>query len=536
LSAQGSEPARELALVGGRVWTGPGCPPEGPGAPTALAVRAGRVLAVGSDEAVLSAVGRDAERIELGGRRVVPGFLDAHTHFVRGGLELAGVALRDAATPAELARRIAEHARAHPGEWITGGGWDHELWGGALPERAWIDAASADTPVLVTRLDLHMALANSRALAIAGVTAATPDPSGGTIVRDRDGRPTGVLKDTALSLVARCVPEPGPERRARGLLAAARNALAAGVTAVSDMGTWEDLETWRRAEQAGALPIRGYAVVPLAERERILELVAREGRGGERLTWGGVKAFVDGSLGSTTAWMHAPYDDEPGSTGLVLGDLELMAAELREADAAGLQCLVHAIGDRANDWALDALAAARAANGPRDRRARIEHAQHLSPAAIARFGAEGVIPSMQPFHAADDGRFAERRIGPERARRSFALRALLDAGARPAFGSDWTVAPIDPLLGIQAAVTRRTIDGSHPEGWVPEQRISVFEALEAYTAGAARACFRESDLGRLEPGMRADLVVISDDLFAVPPERPESIGEIRVDLALVGGA
>jgi hypothetical protein len=520
-----AEPA-DTILVGGAVWTG------GSAAGTALAVRDGKVVAVGSDAAVERFAGRGTERIDLAGRLVVPGFLDNHTHFIDGGFELAGVQLRDAATPAEFARRVGEHAGRHPGVWVTGGSWDHELWGGELPDRNWIDSVTGETPVFVSRLDGHMALANSRALELAGVTERTPDPEGGTIVRDRQGRPTGVLKDAAMRLVFSAVPGPTEAELDRALDTAARHALEHGVTHVTDMGSWAGLDTYRRAARAERLPLRVYAAVPIDTWERLAEYVGRNGRGDHRLAWGAVKGFVDGSLGSTTAWFYAPYEDEPGTTGLTVTDTAALRRQILGADSAGLHVVVHAIGDRANDWLLDVFAEARERGAQPGQRFRIEHAQHLSRAAIARFGAENVVPSMQPYHAIDDGRWAVKRMGPERIKTTYPFRALLDAGARLTFGSDWTVAPLDPLAGIYAAATRRTLDGANPDGWVPEQKITVEEALTAYTRTSAWAGYLEEVLGTLEEGKYADLVVLSENILAIDPGR---ITETRVDLTMVGG-
>ncbi len=522
----------DLVLLGGRVWSGPGTPATGPEVPTAIAVKDGRILAVGADTEIERLAGPQTRRIALGGRRVVPGFMDSHTHFLSGGFELAGVQLRDAATPAEFARRIGAHARQHPGAWVLGGTWDHELWGGDLPRRDWIDSLTPKSPVSVSRLDGHMVLANTRALDLAGVTRETPDPPGGTIVRYPDGRPTGILKDAAQGLIERVIPPPSDAERDRALRAAADHAVARGVTLVADMGSWEGLATYRRAYARGQLPLRVYSVVPLATWQRLTELVAKEGRGDHHLFWGGVKAFVDGSLGSTTAWFYQPYDDAPGTRGLVVTDTTELWRSIVSADSAGLRVIVHAIGDRANDWLLDTYRDAASLNGSRGRRWRIEHAQHLSRAAIGRFADLGVIASMQPYHAIDDGRWAAKRIGPQRIKTTYAFRALLDAGARLAFGSDWTVAPIDPLLGIYAAVTRRTIDGANPQGWVPEQKITVEEALTAYTANNAYANFQEDVLGTLEPGKYADLVVLSDDILMIDPVQ---IDKAKVDVTMVEG-
>lgn len=523
------EPA-DLVLVDGVVWTGDPALPRA----EALAVRGGRIFAVGSNDEVRALVGPATRVVELRGRMVVPGFIDAHTHFIDGGFQLSSVDLRDADTPDEFVRRIAEFARRlGPGQWITGGNWDHERWGGELPRREWIDSVTRENPAFVQRLDGHMALANSRALALAGVTAATPEPRGGTIVRrPRSREPAGVLKDEAMGLVYRVIPPPGEAELDAALDAAVRHALALGVTQVHDMATWEHLETYRRARARGTLPVRVYSVVPLATWERLRDYVAQNGRGDERLWWGGLKGYVDGSLGSTTAWFYEPYDDAPQTSGLMTTDTAALRGWIRDADAAGLHVIVHAIGERANDWLLDVYEEVQRANGPRDRRFRIEHAQHLRREAIPRFAALGVTASMQPYHAIDDGRWAEKRIGPKRIRTTYAFRSLLDAGARLAFGSDWTVAPIDPLWGVYAAVTRRTLDDRNPDGWVPEEKITVEETLRAYTAEGAYAGYREQDVGTLEAGKRADLVVLSRNLLSIDPVE---IPEVDVDLTVVEG-
>jgi len=530
----------DLILTGGLIWYGPEAPVSGADAPTAIAIAGGKVLAVGSDTEIERYAGASTERIDLSGRRVIPGLMDSHTHFVAShthfvasGLEIDSVQLRDAASPEEFARRIGDFAAEHPDGWIIGGTWDHELWGGELPRRDWIDELTPDTPVFVTRLDGHMGLANTKAFELAGVTADTEDPPGGTIVRYPDGRPTGVLKDEAMMLVVDAMPPPSEGERDRALSAAVEYAVERGVTMVTDMGSWEDLATYRRAAGRGDLPIRVYSVVPLATWERLAELVSREGRGDNRLFWGGLKGFVDGSLGSTTAWFYDPYDDEPDATGLVVIEDEAeFKAWINGADAAGLHVVIHAIGDRANDWLLDAYAEAREANGSRDRRFRIEHAQHLTRDAIARMARDEVIPAMQPYHAIDDGRWAEKRIGPERIKTTYAFRSLIDAGASVVFGSDWPVAPIDPLFGIYAAVTRRTFDGANPKGWVPEEKISVAEAVAAYTSGVAYASYLEDVVGELTPGRYADLVVLAADIFTIDPVEIENV---EVDMTMVEG-
>jgi hypothetical protein len=371
------------------------------------------------------------------------------------------------------------------------------------------------------------------ALQLAGVTRDTPDPAGGTIVRDaRTGEPTGLLKDEAMSLVWRIIPDPTDEERAGALRRAQAHALARGVTMIADMGSWQDLFAYRRALAAGDLRLRIYAFVPLQHWQRLRDYIAREGSGDMRLKWGGLKGFVDGSLGSTTAWFYEPFTDEPSTSGLIVTDTALLRAWVLGADRAGLQVAVHAIGDRANDWMLSTYEWVAEHNGLRDRRFRIEHAQHLAPPAIARFARQHVLPSMQPYHAIDDGRWAEKRIGPERIQTTYAFRSLLDAEARLIFGSDWAVAPLDPLLGIYAAVTRRTLDGRNPGGWVPEEKIPVEDALRAYTSGSAYGAFMEGELGTMTRGKRGDLVVLSENILEIDPER---IKDVRVDYTIING-
>ncbi|MGZ8456284.1 MAG: amidohydrolase, partial [Gemmatirosa sp.] len=468
-----------------------------------------------------------------GGQFLVPGFIDAHVHFVAGGFRLASVQLRDARTPAEFVARIRAFAATVPkGTWIQGGDWDHEQWGGELPTRAWLDSVTPDHPVWVNRLDGHMALANSAALRAAGVTRDTRDVAGGTIVRDARGEPTGVVKDNAMELVDRTVPAPDPALADGALDAAMSYVARQGVTTVHHMGGWDDLAVFDRAHRAGRLRTRVYAAVPLSTWERLRDTVAARGRGDAWLRIGGLKGFVDGSLGSHTAAMLEPFTDAPHDRGLFVTPPEALYAWTKSADAAGLQVMVHAIGDSAIRTQLDVFARVARENGPRDRRFRIEHAQHIAPADVPRFGALGVIASMQPYHAIDDGRWAEKVIGPARAQRTYAFRALLDTGATVAFGSDWFVAPPTPLEGIYAAVTRRTLDGAHPDGWVPTQKITVEEALRAYTRGGAYAAFDEAERGTLERGKLADFVLVDRDLTRVPPE---TIRDAQVVLTVIGG-
>jgi predicted amidohydrolase YtcJ len=518
-----------LAIVNARVWT---ADPRRPWA-DAVATDADRIAAVGSGAEIRKLVTAGTRVIDARGMMLVPGFIDTHVHFLPGGFGLASVQLRDAKTPAEFVARIKAYAATlPPGAWITEGNWDHEQWGGELPRRDWIDSVTPANPVWINRLDGHMNLANSLALRAAGVTAATPEVAGGTIVRYPDGEPTGVLKDNAGALIARVVPDPPAAQQDRALAAAMRFVAEQGVTSVHNMGSWEELAVFERAHQAGRLGTRIYAAVPLATWERLRDRVASGGRGDSWLKIGALKGFVDGSLGSHTAAMLEPFSDVRTDTGLFVNTPDDLYRWVSGADAAGLHVMVHAIGDRANRVQLDIFERVARENSPRDRRFRIEHAQHLHAAEIARFGRLGVIPSMQPYHAIDDGRWAEKVIGSERAKGTYAFRSLLDAGARLAFGSDWFVAPPTPLEGIYAAVTRRTLDDRNPTGWVPEQKITVEEALRAYTTGAAFAEHAEREKGMIARGMFADLVLIDRDLTRVPPE---TIRDARVMLTVVGG-
>jgi predicted amidohydrolase YtcJ len=522
-----------MAIVNARVWTGDAAHPW----VEAIAVAGERIAAVGSNDDVRErAAGR--EIIDAGGRLVLPGFIDTHVHFIDAGADLSSVQLRDAGTKAEFIKRIRDFAATVPaGTWITGGNWDHSLWGGELPDRAWIDDVTPDKPVWINRLDGHMALANSAALRAAGITRDTKDVEGGEIVRRADGEPTGVLKDNAMSLVDRAMPEPSDEMRDRALAAAMRYVAEQGVTSIHNMGSWRDLATFERARKANTLRTRIYAAVPLGSWERLRDAVAartyggEDGRGDEWLRVGGLKGFVDGSLGSHTAAFHEPFNDAPKDRGLLVNTPDDLYTWISGADKAGLHVMVHAIGDRANNLLLDTYERVATGNGPRDRRFRIEHAQHLAPADIPRFAKLNVIPSMQPYHAIDDGRWAEKYIG-DRIRTTYAFRSLLDAGARLAFGSDWFVAPPTPLEGIYAAVTRRTLDDRNPNGWVPEQKISVEEAVRAYTLGAAYASFEEDIKGVLAPGKLADFVVLDRNIFEIPPEE---IRNVRVMTTVVGG-
>jgi hypothetical protein len=527
--AEAQQEAATLVVTDARVWTGD---PDSPWA-EAVASNGETIVAVGSEADIEPYIGPDTEVISVPGSMLVPGMIDTHVHFVTGGSGLAAVQLRDAATPEEFVERIGAFAETlEPGEWILNGNWDHENWGGELPRRDWIDAVTPDNPVWINRLDGHMALANSLALDKAGVDADSPDVAGGEIVRDESGAPTGVLKDNAMGLVESAVPDPGEAQLDREVAAAMEYVASNGVTSVHDMAGWNSLAAYRRARANGELITRIYSVMPLADWQRLRDEVAANGRGDEWLRIGGLKGFMDGSLGSHTAAFFEPFTDAPDDRGLLINELDDMRSWISGADAAGLHVMVHAIGDRAIRSLLDIYLDVVEENGERDRRFRIEHAQHIHPDDIERFGVQNVIASMQPYHAIDDGRWADKVIGTERAKTTYAFRSLIESGAHVSFGSDWFVAPPTPLDGIYAAVTRRTLDGANPDGWVPQQKITVERALGAYTSEAAYASFEEDVKGTLRPGMLADFVLLDRDITAIPAEE---IAGTEVLKTIVGG-
>ncbi len=518
-------------VVYGRIWTGDSTQPWTQG----VAIRGNRIVALGDRTSLGRLAGSKTTIIDNRSNLVTPGLMDDHTHFFGGGLRLHTVPLRDADTPAEFIRRIGERALAtDSGQWVLGGGWDHEQWEGApLPERAWIDSVSPNNPVFLTRLDGHMGVANSAALRLAGIDRTTRVPAGGEIVRISNGEPAGVFKDAAMSLITEAIPAISSTQLDSALSDAVQHAVSLGLTGVSVVSaTWNEVAALHRAVDRNALPIRVVVYLSLNLWREAADSLRVNGPGDLRLRIAGVKGYVDGSLGSTTALFDAPYSDAPRTRGLAVTSWDSLASQAILADSAGLQLAIHAIGDRANGLLLDLLATLDSINGPRDRRARIEHAQHLRPEDIPRFRQLGVIASMQPYHAIDDGRWAEKRIGRARIRTTYAFQSLLQAGATLAFGSDWTVAPLSPVSGLYAAVTRRTLDGLNPEGWVPTQKITLDQALRAYTAANAWATFRERDLGVLRVGALADLTLFDRDLSQVPSDQ---IMDAAINATIVDG-
>lgn len=518
-------------IVYGKVWTGDSAQPL----VQAVATRGDTIVALGDSASVAKLAGQATTILSNGASLVTPGFMDGHVHFLSGGYQLSSVDLRPADSPQDFVARLkAFVSERQPGEWIVGGDWDHERWPGSpLPRRDWIDSVTPNNPVFLSRLDGHMGVANSLALKAAGIDRNTRSIPGGTIVKDpRTGEPTGVLKDEAMGPVYAVIPEGTPAQDDAAIARAMSFMASKGVTAVAAVSApWSEIAAVKRAHAAGSQTVRVAFFPSLGDWHRVADTMTADGPGDDWVRVAGVKGFIDGSLGSTTALFFDPYEDEPNTRGLLVTPEDSLRRWIGSADSAGLQVVVHAIGEKANALVLDIYDSVARAHGPRDRRFRIEHAQHMRPVDVARMGSQGVIASMQPYHAIDDGRWAGKRLGA-RVVNSYVFQSMLEKGVHLAFGSDWTVAPIDPLLGIYAAVTRRTLDGKNPGGWIPEQKITVEQALKAYTAGNAFGVFAEGNRGVVRKGYRADLVLLDQDLFTVPPETLESA---QVRATIVGG-
>lgn len=532
-SAQ-TKPAADLIITNAKIWTVDKTLPQA----ESLAVLRERIVAVGSATEVDAWHGPQTKVIDAQGRLLLPGFNDAHLHLVDGGDHLQSLQLADAASAEEFTRRIAQRAQATPkNEWITGGDWDEQRWSPPnLPAKELIDPVTPDNPVWVNRHDGHESLANSVALRLANITSKTPNPPGGEILRDAQGNPTGILRDAAQDLVNKVMPPMSHQRRMRAIRRALEQAASLGITSVQHMNPeYDDLKAYAELAEQGELTARIYAAPMETGWRDQAKIGVRHAFGTAFLRMGAVKGYADGSLGSETAYFFEPYADAPDSRGLLSDEMHppsAMRQRLQGADAAGLQICVHAIGDQAISMVLDMFEHIEKANGKRDRRWRIEHSQHMAAKDFARYARLGVIASVQPYHAIDDGQWAEKRIGPERAKRTYAFRTFLEHGVRLAFGTDWPVAPLSPMWTIYAAVTRATLDGKNPGGWIPEQKLSVAESVEAYTLGSAYAEFQEKEKGSITPGKLADFVVLSDDIFRIPPS---AIKNVKVEATFVGG-
>ncbi|HEX7356759.1 MAG TPA: amidohydrolase [Ignavibacteriaceae bacterium] len=487
----------------------------------AVVIEGNKIIFVGSTEDSKKFIDLDTKVIDLGGKLMLPGFIDNHVHFISGGFYLLGIDLRPANSTTEFRNILRDYKNKYPTKWITGGYWDHEKWEvKELPTKEMIDDITPETPVFVERLDGHMGLANSYALKLAGITKDTESPEGGLIVKDaKTGEPTGVLKDNAMNLIYNVIPATTAEENYQAALAALDEAKKLGITSVQDITFDDALEVFNKLKSEGKLTCRIYTRMPITEYKKLVEKNIQVGYGDDLIKMGSLKAFADGSLGSSTAWFFEKYNQDTTTYGLPMdiitdGNMEKWCTD---ADKNHLQLSVHAIGDKANSYMLDLYEKISKENPKWDRRFRIEHAQHVRFQDIPRFAELGVIASVQPYHCIDDGVWAEKRIGPERIKYTYPFKSFLDAGVKMCFGTDWYVAPLNPLLGLYAAVTRRTLDNKNPEGWIPEQKISIEDAIKCYTINSAYASFEENTKGSIEVGKLADLIVLSDDILKIDP-------------------
>jgi predicted amidohydrolase YtcJ len=515
----------DLIITNANIWTGNTNSPKA----EAMAIKADTILAIGSLDDIQKFKGSGTEVKDVGGKFITPGFIDTHVHLLMGGNSLLSVQLRDASTKQAFIDRISGFAKKiKSGQWIVEGNWDHTLWGGELPNKDWIDEFTGDNPVAIYRMDGHMILANSAALKIAGINENSPDVENGEIVKNPDGTPTGILKSEAMYLVLNKIQKLTDSEKEEALSAAQDYLVSQGVTTVHDVDSLGGYEILDKMNSNKQLKVRVYAADPL----KYWKTVVKDTKDSKWLKNGLMKGFVDGSLGSHTAAFDEPYSDKQDDNGLFIVDVDSLGSWISNADKKQLQITVHAIGDRANSTILNLYDSVVKNNGKYDRRLRIEHAQHLNVEDINRFSKLDVITSMQPYHAIDDGRWAEELIGHERIKTTYAFKSILDANTTLVFSSDWPVAPASPLYGMYAAVTRRTLDNNNPDGWVPEQKISVEQALIAYTKDAAYSSFDEDVKGTLEPGKLADFVILSENVLQV---EPTTLKDVKVLETYVGG-
>jgi predicted amidohydrolase YtcJ len=518
--AQSLDEAKAVYYLHGRIYTND---PQHPWA-AAMAVKGGKIFCIGRlDQILLECDGADegASTIHLNGRFVMPGFNDAHLHLGGAAAAMLAVQLKGLTSVEQLQKRIADAVQARKkGEWITGSGWDHTLWPDKkFPTKEQLDAVSPQNPAILTHISGHVAVANSLALQSAGITKGTPNPSGGEIERDANGQPTGMLKEgSAKRLVEQRIPGLPPDQRRRGIEMVLAEVAKNGVTSVQDYSTWDDFRVYQQLKDEGKLTVRISEWLPFAT--PISELENKRGDATTTDPWlktGTLKAFIDGALGSRTAALLAPYSDQPDTSGILTVDPDKLRTLAIQLDRSGFQLAFHAIGDRANRIALDVFEAVLKANGPRDRRSRIEHAQVVAPEDFARFAKLNVIASMQPSHQTTDMRWAEQRLGPERVNGAYAWATMQKNGVRLAFGTDYDVEPINPMRGLYACVTRELPEGGPPGGWQPQEKISLEDCIRAYTSGAAYAQFEEGKKGELKRGEYADFIVLSNDLTKIPP-------------------
>lgn len=491
----------------------------------AIAFRGQKVVACGAGADIEMLRGPRTEVIDVRGQTVLPGFHDAHLHFIWYGMGLAHVDLAEVPSLSSALERVAQRVGTLPdGAWLQGGGWNHDLWGGVLPTRLQLDQHTAGHPALLRRKDGHSIWVNSRAIEVAGVSSETPDPPGGRIHRDASGEPTGIFAETAIDLIAQHVPVPSKADRLQGLKAATKVAQQFGITSIHDMEDDNAFITFQVQWHAGTLGVRVTMQLARDNFEKAVEIGLTTGQGHANLRVGALKLFSDGALGSRTAAMLAPYDGEPDNRGLLVTEQADLLRYVSQASAAGIACAIHAIGDRANRVVLDVFERTQHLWQPRGLRQRIEHVQLLAPEDLPRLAAMNIVASMQPIHATQDMDAADRYWG-RRSRLGYAWKSLARSGATLAFGSDAPVETMDVRRGIHAAVTRQRTDGTPAGGWYPDERLSIMEALHAYTTGAAYAAGVENQVGKLVPGMVADAVILSDDPVTVPHQ---SLLDIRV--------
>ena len=526
---------QKKAFINGIIYTVNEKQPEA----EAVLTNNGRIVFVGTNEEVKNRIDESTEVIDLGGKFMMPGFNDAHLHFLGGGFYLMGIDLRPAKSIEEFRQILSEYLKNFSGKWVTGGRWDHEAWDvQELPSKNDIDDITGETPVFVSRMDGHLGLANSKALELAGINRKTPDPEGGKIDKDPNtGEPTGILKDNAMNLMFDVIPDHSVDDFYEAALTSLKEARRFGITSVQDIFSLEEtpaFEAYERLESENKLTCRISIRWPIDDYPYLVKNDIKAGSGDDFLKPGAVKAFSDGSLGSSTAWFFEPYEGDTTNTGLpndiiLDGVLRKWASD---ADRNHIQVSTHAIGDRANSYMLDLYGEIKAENPEWDRRFRIEHAQHIKPADIPRFADIGVIASVQPTHAIEDGAWAVKRIGKDRTKYTHPYKSFLESKAMVCFGTDWPVVTIDPFLTLYAAVTRRTVDGKNPDGWIPEQKISIREAIKCYTLNSAYAEFTEKEKGSIEPGKFADFVVLSDNLLTIDPVK---IKDVKALMTIVGG-
>lgn len=535
-----------MVLTNGKIYTGLASEPWA----TALAIRGETIVALAradADAQVKPWLGPKTRVIDLHGQFAMPGFNDAHAHLAGGAYRKLEVDLSGAQSLEELQQRVRNRLKDYgPGEWIVGPGWDHTLWPvKKFPNRYDLDSISTDHPMFFQRTDGHVAVVNSRALSLAGITRATPDPPGGHIERDpQTGEPTGMLEEgSAMSLVYERIPPYSKAQRLKAFRLVMDEASQFGVTSIQDNSVmaspdgnnfgWLNFLVYGQLQREGKLKIRVTEWLPFSfPLDRLEEMRRTGGTTDPWLKTGALKALIDGSLGSRTAALLAPYSDDPATSGILRLDPATVAPMAIERDRAGFQIAFHAIGDRANRIALDTFAAVQEAGGARERRDRVEHAQIVAPGDFARFASLGVVASMQPSHLLDDERWATDRLGPERVKGAYAWHTMEQDGVHLAFGTDYPVESINPLRGIYACVTRELPAGGPAGGWQPQEKLSMDDCLRAYTAGSAFAEFEEKQKGTIAPGMLADIVVFPVDITRIPPR---DLLTTQVSMTIAGG-